>query len=155
MTNVLTMGSFDILHPGHLGLLARCRRMAGNTGQVVVAVNTDEFMARFKRPPIFTLEERTIMLEATRYVDLVVPNDGEHQPEIIHEYLGHGWPGILVIGDDWADRDYLAQIGLGDDRTFFERHGIELAYVPRTGSWSTTEVRQRLSIHSKTDRNTK
>lgn len=143
MPDVLTMGTMDTLHPGHLGLIHECRILAGH-GVITVAVNTDEFVARFKGvTPIFTVEERVLMLQGARHVHQVLVNDGDHQPDLILQALPQG--GLLVVGDDWAERDYLAQLGLADDREFLERNGVELRYVARTGEWSTTAIRQRLA----------
>lgn len=144
MTTVFTMGSFDGMHPGHVGLLEQCRKLASKgPGRVLVAVNTDEFIRKFKHTqPIYTLEERLTMIRACRYVDGAVANDGTNQPDLIEAALPTG--GNLVIGDDWEDRDYLAQIGLADDRGFLRRNKIELLYLPRTGDWSTTELKTRL-----------
>lgn len=142
MPDILTMGTFDVLHPGHLGLLRLCRSMAKG-GRVTVAVNTDEFVARFKGvTPIFTVEERVSMLRGCRWVDEVVQNDGDHQPDIVSGFTRRD--GIVVVGDDWKGRDYLAQIGLADQPRFFELNLLDLVYVPRSGAWSTTGIRQRV-----------
>lgn len=141
MTDVATFGTFDGMHPGHVGLLERCRNIA-NSGLVTVGVNTDEFVEKFKHvTPIYNLEERVIMVDAVRYVDNVLVNDGTEQPRLILSALPAG--GILVIGDDWRDRDYYAQIDV--EHGWFEDSGITLRYVPRTGDWSTTELRTRLA----------
>jgi cytidyltransferase-like protein len=147
---VLTLGSFDMLHPGHLGLFAWCARIAGENGPktasgaieprvVIVAVNTSEFVARFKTEPRYTTEERVAMVRGTRYVDEVVMNDGLDQAGLILEER----PDMLVIGSDWARKDYLAQLQI--DQDWLDEHGIALAYVPRTGNWSSTEMRARQS----------
>jgi glycerol-3-phosphate cytidylyltransferase len=142
MPDVLSLGTFDSLHPGHLGLFRLCREMAAG-GNVIAGLNTDEFVEKFKHvTPIFTLAERLLMARSCRYVDRVLINSGRGQPELILEALPAG--GLLVIGADWAGRDYLAQIGLKSKRKFLVQHNIELRYVPRTGDWSTTEIRERL-----------
>lgn len=136
--NVLTMGSFDMLHAGHVGLFAKCRQLAG-AGTVTVAVNTDEFIARFKRQPLCTFEERTAVIAACRDVDRVLANDGSAQWDLIQSVS----PDHLVIGYDWHSRDYLAQIGTTEEQ--LTAAGIALTYVPRTGDWSTTAMRKRLT----------
>lgn len=142
MPDVLTMGSFDGMHPGHIGLLERCRNIAGE-GQVTVAINTAEFIHRFKHHwPIYSYAERYAMADACRYVDRVVENDGDAQPRIIAHALPEG--GLIVIGDDWKPpKDYLAQIDVSAQ--FLAEIGAEVRFVPRTGDWSTTELRTRLT----------
>ena len=146
MPDVLTMGSFDTMHPGHIRLLRQCRELTWELGRyrrgkLFIYVNTDEFITRFKGVvPIFTAYERVEM--AVTYVDGIELNDGDDQPALILRALRHG--GLLVIGDDWKDRDYLAQIGLAGKPTWLADHGIELVYVPRHGDWSTTAIRQRV-----------
>lgn len=135
--NVLTLGSFDLVHPGHVGLFRRCRELAGPRGRVVVAVNTDEFVARFKRRPTMTTGERVSMIRAMRDVDHVLTNDGNDQPALIAGINPH----LIVIGSDWARKPYLPQLGI--DQDFLDAHNIALAYVPRTGDWSTTEIMSR------------
>ena len=141
---VFTMGSFDTLHPGHIGLLKLCHRFAGH-GSVVVGLNSDSFMEAYKGKPIFNYEERRQMLGGCRHVDWIVENDGTQQPALIASYAANG---LLVVGDDWEDRDYFAQVGF-DSQTEFQGflvdHNIVLRYVPRTGAWSTTQIRTRLT----------
>jgi cytidyltransferase-like protein len=138
------MGSFDMLHPGHLGLFEWCRKIAAcddqdddGSDRVIVAVNSSEFIARFKTEPRYTTLERAAMVRALKGVDDVVINTGLDQPTLILDQN----PDILVIGSDWARKDYLAQIGVTQD--WLDEHGIGVAYVPRTGSWSSTEMRAR------------
>jgi glycerol-3-phosphate cytidylyltransferase len=137
--DVATLGTFDGMHPGHIGLLETCSRM----GNVAVGVNTDEFVQQFKHvTPIFTLAERMRMVAGCRYVASVHINHAEGQGALIKQMLPTG--GVFVTGSDWASKDHLAQLGLADDRDFFARNRIEVLYVDRTGEWSTTELRTRL-----------
>jgi cytidyltransferase-like protein len=145
---VLTMGSFDMLHPGHLGLFAWCSRIAQGleeedsgegSEQVIVAVNSSAFIARFKTEPRYNTEERMAMVKALQWVDRVVENTGLDQPSLILSIK----PDIIVIGSDWARKDYLAQLAINQD--WLDEHNIALAYVPRTGDWSSTEMRARQS----------
>ena len=77
MPNIYTGGTFDLFHEGHVELLRSCKRLAGD-GLVIVALNTDEFIERFKASgPVQTYRERKTVLESCKYVDLVVPNIGE------------------------------------------------------------------------------
>jgi cytidyltransferase-like protein len=134
---VLTVGTFDILHSGHISLFMHCRRYAG-TGSVIVGVNTDRFVATFKTKPVNDLYERKTVVEACRYVDRVIDNDDA----CLESMLLSAKPNYLLIGADWAPpRDYLAQIGT--TQGWLDAHGIRLVYVPRpAGAQSSTKIKQ-------------
>lgn len=139
---VLTIGTFDMLHVGHLELIAACRRLGGLSGTVVVAVNTDEFVERFKgRRPITPMANRMEMLRALRDVDMVVKNTGDEYAGTVIDRIR---PAILAVGDDWADKDYMAQLHLTHD--FFTDRDIRIEYVTRTTGESTTAIRARLAV---------
>lgn len=135
------MGTFDMLHPGHLGLFEWCTRIAidgTSRAEVVVAVNSDSFVKSFKEVATrYNQTERRAMVQGIKGVDRVVINNGYDQAGVILEQA----PDMIVIGSDWARRDYLAQLGITQD--WLDEHGIGLAYVPRTGDWSSTELRAR------------
>lgn len=138
---VYTGGTFDLLHVGHLELLAACRELAGPIGSVVVALNRDEFVVTYKRrAPVQSYAERKEVLQACRFVDLVVCNvgDGDSKPalDVIR-------PDVIAIGDDWLGRDYMGQLGI-DPAFLAERH-LSIEYVPRTRGVSTTGIRGRLA----------
>lgn len=141
VTTVLTMGTFDLLHPGHVALFRACRALAGD-GRVVVAVNTDEFVAEFKRHPVMSYVERAEVVRACRYVDDVIDNDGRDQAALI-TLVG---PDVLVVGKDWATRDYFAQIGVSAG--WLAERRITLVYVEHEHSVavSTTKVRERMGV---------
>lgn len=127
-------GTFDCLHPGHLNFLDQASRI----GTVVVGLNSDEFAARYKRQPIFTFEERKIMLESTRYVAQVVANDGDEdsRPAILRaraKYVAHG--------DDWMGDSLMLQMGL--TKEWLDEHRIVLVYIPYTQGISTTDLIER------------
>lgn len=132
----LTMGSFDLAHPGHLDLLTKCRALAG-TDELTVAVNTDEFITRFKRPPVFSTQDRVAMIAALKPVDRVIVNDGTNQLALI---ASTGCE-LIVIGSDWAPpRDYLAQIAVTQEQ--LDYMGISVCYASRPPNWwSTTRIR--------------
>jgi glycerol-3-phosphate cytidylyltransferase len=140
MTAVLTMGTFDLPHAGHVALLRQCRKLAAHDGLVVVAVNRDDFVAKFKaRPPVMTYDERAAVIAAIRYVDAVVENTGASQAGLI-ESIAPDW---LAVGSDWARRDYMAQLDITPD--WLAERGIGLAYLEHEQSTavSTTKLRQR------------
>lgn len=136
---ILTLGTFDLFHVGHVELLRECRAMAGN-GRVIVAVNGDLFVGRFKgRSPIVPLYERLTLLAACRYVDRVFVNYGGDNQRLL---IGNIGPDIIAVGDDWQDRDYLGQLGVTQD--WLDERGIRIVYVPRTTGVSSTKVRSSL-----------
>ena len=133
---VYTGGTFDLPHRGHYRLLQR----AAEIGSVVVALNTDEFIEQYKgKPPILTYEERREALLACRWVDDVVPNVGGADSRISIEMVK---PDYIIIGSDWARRDYYAQMGFSQD--WLDERGIGLIYVPYTAGISTTEIKSRM-----------
>lgn len=141
MASVYTGGTFDLLHAGHIDLLKACREIAGSKGQVTVGLNSDEFITRFKgKPPVCTYDERKHILEACSYVDRVIKNynDEDSKPAIISL---HPLPDFIVIGDDWACRDYYKQMGF--TREWLVDHGISLLYVARLRKLSSTAIKDR------------
>lgn len=133
---VYTGGTFDLFHSGHVNLLQRCSEL----GSVTVALNTDEFIEAYKgKPPVMSYAEREAVLRACRYVDDVIPNVGGADSKISID-LVH--PDIIVIGSDWARRDYYAQMQF--DQDWLDARGIGLAYIPYTSGISTTNIKGRL-----------
>lgn len=137
MSTVLTLGTFDLFHAGHVELLEACRALAGD-GRVIAAVNGNSFVAKFKgKKPVLGLEARMAVVRACRFVDRVVANyGGIHQPLLI----SHIGPDIIAVGDDWQDRDYLGQLGVTQD--WLDERGIRVVYVPRTTGLSSTGIRE-------------
>lgn len=128
MKRVITYGTFDLLHYGHLNLL---RRAKAQGDYLVVALSTDEFNWNEKKKKCyFTYAQRKEMLEALRYVDLVIPEESWDQKRTdIHEYH----IDTFVMGDDWKGKfDFLAE------------EGAEVVYLPRTPEISTTQIKQDL-----------
>ena len=138
---VYTGGTFDLFHSGHTRFLKACRRLAGEDGKVIVALNEDDFIQAYKgRPPIMCFVERKEVLLACKYVDEVIANFGgkDSKPSICSVQ-----PDLVVIGDDWAKRDYYAQMQF--TQTWLDEHNIGLVYVPYTPGVSTTELKQRIT----------
>lgn len=139
---VYTGGTFDLFHAGHVQFLRRCSELAGPQGRVVVSLNTDGFIERYKgRPPVIAYVDREACLMACRYVDTVIPNVGEEDSKVAIEITG---PDLVVIGDDWAKRDYHAQMGF-TERWLAERH-IRLLYIPYSYSSGlpSSAIRERI-----------
>lgn len=129
MKRVITYGTFDLLHYGHIELLRRAKELGD---YLIVAVSTDEFNweAKHKRS-YFTYDQRKALVEAIRYVDLVIPEtDWNQKRSDIHEYR----VDTFVIGDDWAGKfDFLRD------------EGAQVVYLPRTPEISTTQIKQDLT----------
>lgn len=130
MKRVITYGTFDLLHYGHLNLLRRAKALGD---YLVVAVSTDEFNWNEKNKKCyFTYEQRKEMLEALRYVDLVIPEDNWEQKRTdMHEYH----IDTFVIGDDWKGKF-----------DFLKEEGVEVVYLPRTPEISTTQIKNDLHV---------
>ncbi len=131
MRTALTIGTFDTPHLGHALLFKECERYAE---RVVVGVNSDEFVESYKgRRPLFEYEKRAGLIATLGYEVLKNSSAGR---ELI-EYVK---PNILVIGSDWAKKDYYAQIDVNQD--FMDAHNITMVYVPRSDI-SSTEIKAR------------
>ena len=127
MKKVITYGTFDLLHYGHINLLRRAKELGD---YLIVALSTDEFNWNEKRKKsFFTYEQRKRLLEAIRYVDLVIPeNNWEQKISDVQEFK----VDTFVIGDDW--------IGKFD----FLKDYCEVVYLPRTPEISTTQIKKEL-----------
>ncbi|AXH67231.1 adenylyltransferase [Streptomyces phage Wofford] len=150
LPNIYTGGTFDLFHEGHVELLRSCKRLAGD-GKVVVSLNTDEFIARFKAgPPVQTFRERKLVLESCRYVDLVVPNIGEEDSKesivnackVMNDAGISGLIEVIAIGSDWAGRDYYGQMGF--TKEWLDENDLILIYIDRRTGMSTTRIKERL-----------
>lgn len=123
-------GTYDTLHPGHLYVLRQARNLAGRDGQVIIGLNTDEFVAAFKgHRPVQPYLDRSEVLAACRYVDRVVPNIGGPDSRLVLEAV---MPDVLLAGHDWWSEDdarYLRQMGLTAD--WLDARGIRLVYMDR------------------------
>lgn len=127
MKKVITYGTYDLLHYGHINLLRRARELGDC---LVVALSTDEFNWNAKgKKCYFTYEQRKGMLEAIRYVDEVIPEQNWEQKREDVKRLGID---VFVIGDDWKGKfDFLKDL-------------CEVVYLPRTPEISTTMIKADL-----------
>ncbi len=129
MKRILTYGTFDLLHYGHIRLLKRAKALGD---YLIVAVSTDEFNAGKGKKSYYDYETRKEMLEAIRYVDLVIPEQTWAQKATdVEEYH----VDTVVMGGDWA----------GSNRFEYLRDVCELVYLDRTEGISTTQVKENLS----------
>lgn len=124
MKKVITYGTFDLLHYGHINLLKRAKALGD---YLVVAISSDEFNALKGKKSFFKFEERKLMLEAIKYVDEVIKEDNWEQK--IEDVKKHNID-VFVIGDDWEGKfDFLKEY-------------CEVIYLPRTPEISTTLIKQ-------------
>lgn len=131
MKRVITYGTFDLLHYGHINILRRAKEKGD---YLIVALSTDEFNSKAKgKVTYFSYEQRKLLLESLRYVDLVIPeNDWEQKIDDIKLYR----VDTFVMGDDWKGKfDYLKDY-------------CEVVYLPRTPEISTTQI--KTDLHEKT-----
>lgn len=126
MKRVITYGTFDLLHYGHINLLRRAKECGD---YLIVALSTDEFNLLKGKKSYFDFSKRKMLLESIRYVDLVIEeNSWEQKREDIKLYQ----VDTLVMGDDW--------IGKFDDL----KDVVEVKYVSRTPEVSTTKIKSEL-----------
>lgn len=134
---IYTGGTFDLFHQGHAQFLKR----AAGLGDVVVALNTDEFITEYKgKAPVMTYREREAVLLACKWVTAVVPNAGGADSRIA---VSQVQPEYIIIGSDWARRDYYYQMGF--DQDWLDERGIGLIYIPYSDGISTTAIKARLT----------
>lgn len=127
MKKVITYGTFDLLHYGHINLLRRAKELGD---YLIVALSTDEFNWNQKQKKCyFSYEKRKQILEAIRYVDLVIPEESwEQKSSDVKEFK----VDTFVIGDDWEGKfDFLKEY-------------CEVVYLPRTPEISTTQIKETL-----------
>jgi glycerol-3-phosphate cytidylyltransferase len=137
---IYTGGSFDLYHWAHAEFLKRCKQLAGPDGEVIVSLNTDEFIKEYKKKGlVMTYEERRRALLSCRWVDDVVANLGGADSKVAIELVR---PDLIVIGSDWARKDYYAQMQF--DQDWLDERGIGLCYIPYTQGISSTDIKTRL-----------
>lgn len=148
MSRVLTVGTFDLYHSGHVDFLYQCAKIAGVAARysdvsnhVTVGLNSDEFVEKYKgKRPVYTWSERLKLLTSNKHVWSVKMNEADTlEPLLTLKYDSFDF---LVVGSDWAKKDYYAQIGLTQE--WLDRGGITLCYVPYTEGVSTTELKERI-----------
>ena len=140
---IYTGGTFDLFHAGHVEFLRRCAEL----GSVTVSLNEDEFIEKYKgKRPVISYQERKDVLLGCRWVDRVVPNVGGVDSRVS---IGLVSPDLVVIGSDWARKDYYAQMGF--DQDWLDERGIGLCYIPYTQGISSTAIKERLRFNGRID----
>lgn len=131
MKRVITYGTFDMLHYGHINLLRRAKEQGD---YLIVALSTDEFnWSKKEKKCYFSYEKRKHLLEAIRYVDLVIPEESwEQKVTDITKYQ----IDTFVIGDDWKGKfDFI------EEQTI-----AQVVYLSRTPEISTSQIKEDLKL---------
>lgn len=132
MKRILTYGTFDLLHYGHIRILKRAKELGD---YLVVALSTDEFNAIKGKQAYHSYETRKKMLEAIRYVDLVIPEDNwEQKVQDIKDYK----IDVVVMGSDWA----------GSDKFDYLKEYCDVVYLERTPNVSTSQIKADLNLQA-------
>lgn len=126
MKKVITYGTYDLLHVGHINLLRRARELGD---YLIVALSTDEFNAGKDKEAYHSYEDRKLILEAIKYVDEVIPEESWEQK--VRDVVDND-VDVFVMGDDWKGKF-----------DFLEEH-CEVVYLPRTEGISTTQIKEEL-----------
>lgn len=128
MKRIITYGTYDLLHYGHINLLRRAKALGD---YLVVVLSSDEFNWNEKhKKTYFTYEQRKQLLESIRYVDLVIPeNSWQQKKSDVHEYH----IDTFVMGDDWQGKF-----------DFLKEEGVEVVYLPRTPEISSSQMKRDL-----------
>ena len=128
MIKVITYGTYDLMHIGHINLLRRARELGDH---LTVALSTDEFNAVKHKTSFLSYEHRKAILEAIRYVDRVIPEENwEQKISDIKKYN----IDIFTIGDDWEGKfDFLNEY-------------CKVVYLPRTKNISTTMLKEIVNL---------
>ena len=128
MKKVITYGTFDLLHWGHINLLKRARALGD---YLIVAISSDEFNLIKNKKAFHSYQNRKMILEAIRYVDEVIPEENWEQK--LTDVEQHD-VDIFVMGDDWkGEFDFL-------------KEKCEVIYLPRTAGISTTKIKKELTL---------
>ena len=126
MKKVITYGTFDLFHIGHLNILKRAKALGD---YLVVAVSSDDFNALKGNICVIPDYERMAIVEAIKYVDEVIPENSWEQK--IEDVKKHNID-VFVMGNDWEGKfDFLKEY-------------CEVVYLPRTDGISTTQIKEGL-----------
>lgn len=131
MRKIITYGTFDLLHYGHINLLKRAKEQGD---YLIVAISTNEFNETKGKKCYFSYEERKKLVQAIRYVDLVIPeNNWTQKIEDVKEYK----VDVFVMGDDWkGEFDFLKDY-------------CDVMYLERTPEISTSKIKNELGLNDR------
>jgi len=130
MKRILTYGTFDLLHYGHIRILERAKKLGD---YLIVALSTDEFNIIKNKKSYHNYETRKKMLEAVRCIDLVIPenNWGQKKQDVLDFKVD-----VVVMGSDWS----------GSDKFDYLKEYCEVKYLDRTEGISTSKIKADLSL---------
>lgn len=132
MANVITYGTFDTFHWGHIEILRRAREMAGVDGKLIVGLSTDEFNKIKNKKSFHSFDQRKMYLSSVKFVDLIIAeNSWEQKFDDIKKYK----IDILVMGDDWKKSEQFADI----------KKVVKTEFLTRTKLISSTDIREVIS----------
>ena len=132
MKRILTYGTFDLLHYGHIRLLKRAKELGD---YLIVALSTDEFNQLKNKKAYHNYKKKKKMLEAIRYVDLVIPEENWNQKiNDVKEYH----VDMVVMGSDWK----------GNEKFEILKPYCEVVYLERTEGISTTKIKKELGLQN-------
>lgn len=131
MKKILTYGTYDLLHYGHVRLLRRAKELGD---YLIVALSTDEFNEIKGKKSYYPYEIRKEMLEAIRYVDEVIPEKNWEQK--ISDIKNND-VDVVVMGSDWA----------GSDRFDYLKEYCEVTFLERTDGISTTQIKENMDLN--------
>lgn len=133
---VLYPGGFDLIHHAHVTALQIARQIAGRSGTLIVGVNSDTFMAHYKRKPMHTDRKRVWDVQELGIADDVIVWNGPDGQD--HQILA-AEPDVYIAGTDWLTKDLAHQLHIST-LGWFDEHHISLMYMRRTAGISTTQL---------------
>ena len=132
MKKILTYGTYDLLHYGHINLLKRAKELRD---YLIVGLSTDEFNEIKGKKAYHNYETRKLMLKAIRYVDLVIPEENWNQKiDDIRNYQ----VDLLVMEDDWSDSEKFTSL----------KEYCEICFLPQTKGISTSKIKRELHLQN-------
>lgn len=139
MRKVLTYGTFDLLHYGHIRLLKRAKELGD---YLVVAISTDDFNEKKGKKSYFSYDVRAEMVSAIKYVDMVIPEETWEQKldDVISNDID-----VVVMGNDWA----------GSDKFDYLKDYCDVVFLDRTEGISTTKIKGDLNLVEEEKKNVK
>lgn len=126
MTRIITYGTFDLIHIGHINLLKRCKQLGD---YLIVGLSTDEFNSIKNKSASYSYNHRKYILESIKYVDEVIPETcWKQKSEDVIKYN----VDLFVMGDDWTGKfDFLKSY-------------CDVLYLPRTEGISTSQIKNKI-----------
>lgn len=133
-----TTGVFDLFHVGHLNILKRAKEQCDF---LIVGVSTDELVIEYKKKrPVIPYNERLLIIEGIKYVDMVVPQLNRDKYSAWEKLKFN----VMFVGDDWKGSPIFTEV-----ERKFNQVGVEIVYLPYTKGISSTELKQKIHLKEK------